>query len=66
MLGEARERDALTLWNLIPRVAREHRLLVVDRLIDLAGSPTRVDVEMVLDAEPEALEAWWSELEYIW
>jgi hypothetical protein len=62
VLGAARKRDALTLWHLLPRVDQGHRVLVYDRLRQLAPPPRGVSKEGVFRLDQPMLDLWWNEL----
>jgi hypothetical protein len=63
VLDQARKRDALTLWHLIARVQDERqRVLVYDRLRDLAPPPAGVTQEGILRLDQPMLDLWWNEL----
>ena len=63
VLEQARKRDALTLWHLLPRVEDEgQRVLVYDRLRELATPPAGVTQEGILCLDQPMLDLWWNEL----
>ena len=62
VLAHARNRDALTLWHLLPRVQGADRVRVYDRLAQLAPPPDSVTREAVLAADKQALDLWWDQL----
>ena len=66
VLTNARVRDTLTLWNLLPRVDGEDRTFVYDRLAALVPPPSGVTREGVLRLNQQMLDAWKEELEYRW
>jgi hypothetical protein len=59
VLGESRKHDALTLWHLLARVDEPQRVLVYDRLRELAPPPAGVTREGVLRLEQPMLDLWW-------
>jgi hypothetical protein len=61
-LQEARPRDALTLWHLLPRVTPAERAKVVRALEARVPLPEGVAVEAVLRLDREALDRWWDAL----
>lgn len=61
VLAEARERDAITLWHLLPRVEGDARARVYDRLAELVPPPESVTREAVLALDRTALDAWGAE-----
>jgi len=63
-LASARERDALTLWHILPRVNRDIREAVCDRLNELLPLPSGVSRDAVMRLDPEALQAWWRALSF--
>jgi hypothetical protein len=62
VLGEARKRDALTLWHLLARVEEGQRVLVYSRLRQLAPPPITVTKEGILRLDQPMLDLWWNEL----
>ncbi len=59
VLDEARDRDAFTLWHLVPRVDGDARRRVVERLARLAPPPPEAAPQRVLQLDRAALDAWW-------
>jgi hypothetical protein len=66
VLSNARVRDTLTLWNLLPRVAEVDRGLVFDRLAALVAPPDGVTREGILKLDQRMLDAWKERLESTW
>jgi hypothetical protein len=66
VLANARVRDTLTLWNLLPRVSGGDRELVYDRLAKLVPPPDGVTREGVLKLNQQMLDAWKEQLESRW
>ena len=62
VLSRARRRDALTLWHLLSRGAREERSRVYDRLNELAPAPPGVTRESILRGDRGELAYWWDTL----
>ena len=62
LLGASRKRDALTLWHLLKRVEEGQRVLVYDRLQELAPPPASVTREGILRLDPAMLDLWWNAL----
>jgi hypothetical protein len=62
VLTQARERDALTLWHLLARVAEADRGRVYDRLLQLVPAPAGVTRAGILRLDPQMLDLWWNEL----
>ncbi len=62
VLGEARPRDALTLWHLLARVDESQRDLVYGHLAKLAPAPAGVTKEGILGLDQPMLDRWWNEL----
>jgi hypothetical protein len=62
VLGESRKRDALTLWHLLARVDQGQRVLVYDRLAELAPPPPGVSREEILRLDQPMLDLWWNKL----
>src|SRR6266700_660547 len=63
VLTQARERDALTLWHLLARVAETDRGRVYDKLSQLVPVPAGVTREGVLHLDAQMLDLWWNELD---
>jgi hypothetical protein len=66
LLAESRERDSLTLWHLLQRIAEPLRERVYDRLAALASPPKGVNKDGVMKLDRKMLDAWKTELEPIW
>lgn len=64
LLGDARKKDALTLWHLLSRVSEADRSGVYDRLSTLARPPAGVTREGILRLDRPMLDAWWDSLGY--
>ncbi len=62
VLGAARKGDVLTLWHLLARVDEGQRVLVYDRLRELAPPPAGVSREGILRLEQPMLDLWWNAL----
>ncbi|HMF96063.1 MAG TPA: FecR domain-containing protein [Vicinamibacterales bacterium] len=62
VLQHARERDAMTLWHLIPRVGDEDRGAVVDALAFRVPMPGDVTREAAMQLDRTALDSWWNAL----
>jgi hypothetical protein len=62
VLGEARQRDTLTLWHLLARVDESQRAVVYDHLARLAPAPPAVTREGILRLDQPMLDLWWNEL----
>lgn len=58
VLTEARKRDGLTLWNLLPRVEGKEREHVYERLAELVPPPQEVTREGVLRLDELMLDQW--------
>jgi hypothetical protein len=58
ILGEARPRDAMTLWYLLLRAERSDRASVYDRMSTLVTPPQDVTRDGVLNLDPNMLERW--------
>ena len=66
LLDQARPRDTLTLWHLLPRVSDEDREHVYNKLAAFAPPPVNVTREGVLRLDKSMLEAWRQVLEQDW
>ena len=62
----ARPRDTLTLWNLLPRVTGDDRLLVYERMAILVPPPDGVTREGILALNQQMLDSWKVKLETSW
>ena len=62
VLADARARDAVTLWHLIPRVARNDRPAVYDRMAALVPPPQGVTEAGILTLDRNMLDQWWNQL----
>ena len=58
VMKEARARDAMTLWYLLPRVNDSERASVYDRLVELVLPPEGVTREGVLTLQQPMLDLW--------
>ncbi len=66
VLLQARLRDTLTLWHLLPRVGGSSRERVYDRLSVFAPPPQGVTREGILQLNEEMLQRWKEALERSW
>ncbi len=66
VLGEARTRDSLTLWNLLRRVDESSRSQVYDRLATLVPPPQDVTRDGVLRLNEHMMQLWRNKLETSW
>jgi len=64
VLAEARVRDVLTLWHLLPRVDGDRRRRVLDRAAALDPPPEGVADADLLALRREALLAWRASLSF--
>lgn len=62
LLGEARARDAMTLWHLLQRVETARRGLVYDRMAALVPELKAVPRAAVVAGRRESLDACWNAL----
>src|SRR6266446_9759986 len=62
LLGDARKKDALTLWHLLSRVSDVERPGVYDRLAAIAPPPAGVTREGILRLDRQMLDDWWNSL----
>jgi hypothetical protein len=62
VLAASHKRDALTLWHLLTRVDGTQRVLVYDRLQELAPPPAGVTREGILRLDQSMLDRWWNQL----
>lgn len=66
LLAEARPRDALTLWHLLPRLKESARASVYERLAALVPPPRGVTRDGVLTLDQAMLSRWWTEMFLTW
>ncbi|RPI28806.1 MAG: hypothetical protein EHM61_03875 [Acidobacteria bacterium] len=66
LLAASRVRDSLSLWHLLPRVARDQRALVWERLTELLPAPPGVTREAVLNLDRPVLDQLKEDLEQFW
>jgi len=66
VLREARPRDTLTLWYLIPRLRESLRALVIDRTAALVPLPHAVTRSGVMTLDANMMDSWKAELEKAW
>jgi len=66
VLANARQRDTLTLWHLLSRVAPPLREQIFDKMISFAPLPKGMTREKVLALDPKTLETWKNELAWTW
>jgi predicted anti-sigma-YlaC factor YlaD len=65
-LHEARVRDALSLWHLLPRLGAESRGLIYDRLAQLLPPPSGVTRDGIIALDPSMLDAWKKVVSQLW
>ena len=65
LLGEARPRDALTVWHLLARTSGEARSSVYARLAALVAPPAGVTREGALNLDRTMLNEWRTAIEYV-
>ena len=61
-LESARERDAMSLWHLLSRVAPADRDRVFDTLATFVPPPSEVTRDGIRAGRRDMLDAWWSQL----
>jgi hypothetical protein len=66
VLAEARVRDTLTLWHLLPRVDGTQRVRVYERMAQLTPPPNGVTSDGVLKLDPQTLQLWKDDLQDKW
>jgi ferric-dicitrate binding protein FerR (iron transport regulator) len=66
ILSESRQRDTLTLWHLLSRVAPGDRPRVFGRMTALTPLPAGVSREKALALDPQTLTHWREELAWTW
>jgi hypothetical protein len=60
VLTEARQKDALTLWHLIPKTTGTQRVAIIDRMAAFVPLPPGVTREGVLNGDSTMLGLWWN------
>lgn len=63
---EARPRDAMTLFYLLPQVSGSERAELYDRMVSLVPAPPGVTREGTLKLDPKTMELWKLELGLTW
>jgi len=66
VLREARPRDTLTLWYLIPRLRESLRATTVDLMATLVPLPQAVTRSGVMTLNADMMDSWKLELERVW
>lgn len=66
ILANARQRDTLTLWHLLSRVAPPLRAQIFEKMISFAPLPKGLTRDKVLALDPQTLETWKNELAWTW
>jgi hypothetical protein len=62
VLGEARQKDVMTLFNLMARADREERGRIYDRAAQLDPPPAGVTREAILAYDQQMMNRWWETL----
>jgi len=66
VLRDARVRDTLTLWHLLPRTESPDRQRIYERIAALSPVPTDVSRERALQLDPDTLARWREALAWTW
>jgi ferric-dicitrate binding protein FerR (iron transport regulator) len=66
VLSQAQDRDAVTLWHLLPRVSSQVREDVYDRLATMASPPAEVTRTGILSLDSRMLRAWGETIPQLW
>lgn len=66
ILLQARVRDALSLWHLLPRLDPESRGLIYDRLMRLLPPPAGVTRNGIIALDPAMIDAWKKVVSQLW
>lgn len=64
--SESGLRDTLTLLHLLSRTDSEERLLVFNRMVELAPLPNSISRDKILQLDKDALSHWRQELSWKW
>ena len=59
VLAEARKKDVLTLWHLIPKTTGTQRAAIIDRMASFVPLPPGATREGALIGNSEMLDRWW-------
>lgn len=59
-LSQARTRDSVSLWHLIPRTSGDARSQVIKKLIELTPPPDDIQMIDVQNLDETALDRWWN------
>jgi hypothetical protein len=66
ILDQARQRDTLTLWHLLPRLSGDDRARVYDKLVTFVPPPLGVTRAGIVDFNQQMHERWRQSLEGGW
>ena len=66
LLSQARAKDTLTLWHVMPLVNDEDRVRVYEKMAGFVPPPAGVTREGVLQLDQKMLEQWRHSLEFVW
>jgi hypothetical protein len=66
ILSEAKDRDAVTLWHLLPRIDVQGRQRVADRLAAFVPPPAGVTSAGVVALDASMLRAWGESIPELW
>jgi hypothetical protein len=66
VLREARVRDALSLWHLIPRLDASARGLIYDRLAQMLPPPPDVSRGGIVALDADAIDSWKKVISQLW
>ncbi len=66
LLREARPRDVMTLWYLLPRVNKDERARVYDRMTAIMAPPPGVTRDGMLSLDQEMMNSWKAKLGLSW
>ncbi len=66
MASKARPQDSLSLYQVLPRVKPAIRDSIGKTLARLVPLPEGTRFEAAMKLDPQALEAWWEEIEMTW
>lgn len=59
ILAEARKKDAVTLWHLIPKTTGAQQMEVIDRMATFVPMPPGVTRQGLAQGNTEMLDHWW-------
>ncbi len=59
------KKETITLWSLLQRVKPKHRSAAYDKLYELVPHPNSIEKKEILNLDPDALQGWLEEIEWL-